>query len=566
MTEIGFAGSLKVNIKRFEKGLMKIAREYQTKADELIFEAVSKGIVNNLLVMATGLGKTVVSVKVAERFKNVLFIVDSEELAEQAALAFLREKFDESFVSKVKEIGFVNYVKGGGLFALNGFKMGLIKETVFEPTGNVVVASIQTLHRRLHLLHPEAYDCVIVDEAHCFMAKTYFKGVNHFTPKLRLGMTATPQRLDNLPLSDLFEQIVFEYNIDDGIKNGYLVELNAIRIKTNCSLDNVKTLGGEFNQKDLSNEINTPSRNYQIADSYLQYCKGRKALGFGIDIQHCLDLAEAFQLKGINASAISSDEERTGDRKLKWKQYQSGLIDVLWNVGLLTKGVDSPETSCIINGRPTKSISLYMQIIGRGTRPLPDIINGLDNVEERVLAINKSGKKDCVILDIVDSTTRHSLINAWELDRQKPIEDRTFVTRENKDKLLFERAKKKLEHVRVEDEKVNLLSLPTLKISTSFRMEEDATPAQLAAIAKLDYDIENTHYSKSMISEIFGKQAASDKSISFLRWKGYRTEGVGIITVSMAQAAMKEIEIREGKNKKQEDTANSLKKLPFKGL
>ena len=248
---------------------MKTLRKYQSEADKAIFSAVDKGITTNLLVLATGLGKTVVAVNAANKFKTTLFVVDSEELAEQAALSFLREKFDEAFIANVEKIGFINYIKQGGLFALNDFKMGLIKADVFQPNGNVVIASAQTLHKRLHLLDKNAYECVIVDEAHCFLSATFFKGIVHFLPKLRLGLSATPMRMDGLLLSDLFENIVYEYNIADGIKDGYLVELDAIKITTKVSLDKVKTSGGEFNQEDLSSAVNTLVRNNLIADAYL---------------------------------------------------------------------------------------------------------------------------------------------------------------------------------------------------------------------------------------------------------------------------------------------------------
>ena len=543
---------------------MKKQRKYQSAADEAVFSKLSLGVNTQLLVMATGLGKTFVAVNIAKRFKSVLFVVDSEELLEQAAMAFLSERFDESLMNHIKKEGFVNYVRGGGLFAGTDYKVGLIKADVFQPYGNIIFCSAQTLHRRLDRLPKDLYDLVIVDEAHCFMSQSYYKGISHFTPELRLGLTATPYRLDNLPLSDLFSEIVYEYNVDSGIKDGYLVELNAVKISTNCSLDGVKTLGGEFNQKDLSMQINTPARNFKIADSYLEYCKGRKAIGFGIDIQHCLDLAEAFREKGINAQAISSDEERTGDRDFTWKQYQQNKIDVLFNVGLLTKGVDSPETSCIITSRPTKSLSLYLQIVGRGTRTLPGVIHGLETVEERVAAIKNSAKKDCIILDIVDSTTKHSLVNAWELDKKKPTEDRTFMTREEKDRIIMERMSRvvKLEHSREKDEKVNLLSLPKLKIPNSYRGEQEATAAQLAVIAKWGYDIENTHYTHSMVNEIFGRQEATPKTISFLRFKGYDVSG--FVSVAEAAAASKEIREREEKAKIKSNNNNINNNLPFK--
>lgn len=900
---------------------MSTLRKYQKEAIDTILDKLSKGVDKQLLVLATGAGKTKTAVSLSEHFKSVLFVVDSEELLEQAAMAFLREKFDESLYNYIKSIGFIEYVKEGGLFAGGAYKAGCIKADIFRPHGNVVIASVQTLHRRLDKIDPNEYDLVIVDEAHCFpkgtivdgieieklsvgdvvrsfnhvtnrcelkkitgwskhvcendlveiflengksilctdnhpiytkeygyvkaksvcfkqmgslslfyeeqnpknnrnelfrlqkanntnepikkgvffkisknillkrvqenkirhvekglqssmqnlqkrslicykgtkskiqnwssllqqrmlwseekdrhaknksfcrqrenvkenegeksnvqfrcetkndsitsgsnlfiqrrersvnktpndvafsdwatngvlnrtwrrktpfskrskllqsrpslsrrevgyrsrwqnsqieemdvfrqkenrnssffrvdsykvykrgsreydekmrqenyvynievegnsnyfvngilvhncsMANTFQKAINHFTPKLRLGLSATPYRLDGLPLSDLFSEIVYEYNIDSGIKDGYLVELNGIRIKTSCSLDNVKTLGGEFNQKDLSFEINTPARNYQIADSYIKYALGRKTLGFGIDIQHCLDLAEAFQEKGINASAVSSDEERTGDRTQKIKDFKSGKIDVLFNANMLTKGFDEPAVSCIITGAPTKSLARYLQIIGRGTRTLPGVIDGLETAEERIKAIINSAKKDCLILDIVDSTTKHSIVNTWEIDKHKPVEDRIFVSKENKEKLLLERFNRsvKLQHVREEDEAVNLLSLPEYKIKKIWKSEESATPAQLAAISKWGYDTVNTHYTKSMIQEIFGQQPATEKQVWALKKAGYNI--TGFVSVAVANLAFKQIRDKEEKDNIKKKINELNKKNPFK--
>lgn len=512
--------------------MQKQLRPYQSDAIKAIKDNLSKGCDKALLVLATGLGKTVTAVKTADDFKRTLFIVDSEELLEQAALSFLREKFDAAFSDNVAKMGFLNYVKGDGLFAMSDFKMGAIKADVFQPNGNVVVASAQTLYKRLDRLDPEMFDLVIVDEAHCYMANTYFKGVSFFTPKLRLGLTATPHRQDNLPLGDLFDKIIYEYNIADGIKDGYLVELDAIRVKTNVSLDKVRTTAGELNQKDLSNEINTLARNNQIVDSYLKYAKGRKTITFCCDIQHCMDLADVFIERGIKATAVSSDEERTGDRSQKIRDFKAGKYDVVFNTNILTKGFDYPEVSCIIAAAPTKSLTRYMQAIGRGTRILPGVIDGLETAAERWSAIKKSDKKDCIIIDIVDNTNRHNIINAWNLDKEKEPEDRVFTTQEKKEKLLAARIAK-LEHTREEDERVKLLPLPKIKMNKSIRMVEPATEAQLKAIQAWGYDIENNHYTKGMINEIFMQQSASEKQIGFLKWKGFDVSK----GVSKAQAA-----------------------------
>lgn len=498
--------------------------------------------------MATGLGKTVVAVNIASRFKRTLFIVDNEKLAEQAALSFLSEKFDEDFVKKVENIGFVDYVRQKKSFS-NDYKVGLIKADVFQPYGNLTIASAQTLHKRLHLLKPDMYDCVVIDEAHVFMAQSYYKGATFFEPELRLGLSATPTRMDGLLLSDLFEQIAFEYNIADGIKDGYLVEMDAVRIKTNVSLDKVKTKGGEFNESDLSSAVNTLSRNNLVSDSYLKYCKGRQAIGYAVNIQHAIDLCEAFKAKGINADVVSSNEELTGDGDAKWKAFKNGEIDVLFNVGLLIKGVDYDNVQCIIAARPTKSVALYMQMIGRGTRTLKGIIDGLKTALERIHAIKKSSKKDCIILDITDNTTRHNIVNCWELDKGLIPEDRVFITNEKRDKLLADREAKrlaKITHVQEKDERVSLLQLPKIKISKSLKMSKDATEAQLSVIARLGYEIKEAHYTHEMISEIFLKQEASRTAIDNLIKAGYDCKD-RFVSVAEAMAANEEIKLRFNK-------------------
>lgn len=519
------------------KKILKNLRPYQQAAISAVKKELEAGISTQLLTMSMGLGKTFTAVKMTEQlgFKKVLWCTDDERLLEQSAMAFINNKFDSNFSSEINKTGFLNYIRQGGTFGEDGYKMGVIKADLFKPEGNVVFCSAQTLYRRLHLLNPNDYDCLIIDECHVFGSKTFFQGISHFLPNLRLGLSGTPFRKDGVLMCDIFEKIVFDYGMAEGIKDGWLCELDAVRIRTNCSLDKVHTIAGDFNEKELSNELNTLSRNNLIADSYLKYAKGRQAIGFGIDIQHCMDLTEAFQQKGINAVAISSDEERTGDKNAKIKAYRDGKIDVLWNVNLLSKGFDHPDTGCAISAAPTKSLVRYLQ--GPAGRP-----SRLKSAEY----VAKFGQR-AIIIDIVDNTTKHSIVNAWELDKGKDPEDRVFISQEKRDKLLAERERKAfITHTRDKDEKVKLLAVPKLKISNSFRMSEDATPLQLETIAKWGYEIKEAHYTKTMISEIFGKQPAGWKSIKEMKEWGYDVEGK-FISIAEHQLAKKEHEAKLAK-------------------
>jgi len=497
--------------------LLKALRKYQSNA---VTSALQSGG-ECIITMATGLGKTVTAVQLSTHFKSTIFTVDSEELVEQATNAF-KDIYND---------------------------IGLIKADVFR-LRPITIASIQTLHRRLHLIPSDYFELQVVDEAHLYMAKTFRKGVEHFTPKLRCAITATPIRMDNLSLADLFGEIAYEYNIKEGIRDGYLVELDAIRVKTNCSLDKVSTLAGEFNQGQLSNEINTLSRNNQISEAYLKYANGRRTIVFCCSIQHALDLCEAFLMKGIKATAISSDEDLTGDRTQKVADFKDGKYDVILNCSILGKGFDLPVVSCIIQAAPTKSLTRYLQAVGRGTRTLTGIIDGLETVEERWSAIKKSDKKDCLIIDITDNTTRHNIVNAWELDKELSPEDRVFITQEKRDKLLEARLGKnsKLEHEQKEDERVKLLRIPRVKINyyDSEANKKLAGEKQLEWVRNLGHDIVNNAFTIGQCSEIISQQPLSRKRIEELKQKGYDVNSK-ILTNADYSAVMRQEWIKQQK-------------------
>lgn len=502
---------------------MREERPYQINCHNAVISAFNLGKKRQLIVKATGTGKTFTIVKLIEKmgFKRVLWGTHTEELCDQSALAFIEEKFDKEFASKVENVGFVNYISNGGKFP-DGFDMGLIKASTFKKTGNVVIASMQTLHKRLHLINTDEFDCFVCDEAHLFLSPSFIKSIDYFQPQLLIGCTATDFRADGLLLINTFEEKTFEYDISQAVKEGYLCEIDAIRVATKVNLDSVHTMAGDFNQKELADEIDTLARNNLVVDSYIKYALGRKGLFFCCNIEHCLHLAEAFQQKGIKATAVSSDEELTGDRSAKIQAYKNGEIDVLINVNILTTGFNEPDTGVIGCVSPTKSKTKYIQMIGRGTR-----LKSNSYVE-------KFGQ-NVIILDFVDATNRHNIINCHELEKELPPEDRVFISKEKQLKLIEERAKKsaKLEHSREEDERVKLIALPKIKVNKSIRMREPATDAQLKAIERWGYDIVNIHYTKQMINEIFMQQSASDKQIYVLGKKGFDVSK----GVSKAQAA-----------------------------
>lgn len=505
--------------------IVKDLRPYQEDCIDSVINEYDMGCIRMLIVLFTGAGKTYILIKLLERmgFKRVLWLSFQEDLVIQSAMAFIKEKFDESFYNHVQEISFLNYVKGGGPFALNEFKIGCIKAEIFKPDANVVMGSVMTVAKRLDKLPPDYFDCIVCDEAHLFSSKSAVNVINHFSPKLLIGCTATPHREDGLMLGDIFDRITYEYGLDKGIKDKWSAELDAIRVSTNISLDNVHTVGGDFNTKELSNEINTLSRNQKIVESYIKYCGDRSVIAFCVNIKHAIDLAEQFKINGIESVAVSSDEDQTPNRHANIQKYKDGKIKVITNVGILVAGFDMPDTGAVIMASPTKSLTKYLQAAGRAAR--------LKSKEYE----DKYGQK-ALIIDIVDATNRHNLINAWELDKTKPIEERIFVSAEKKEILLAERLRKStIQHEQQKDEIVHLLTLPKVKLNKSIKMREKATDLQLMAIQKWGYDVENINYTKEMINEIFMSQSASQKQISYLRHKGFDvSKGVSIVECKLA--------------------------------
>lgn len=537
-------------------------RDYQEEAKKAVLDKLAEGVSKQLVVMATGLGKTVTAVSIAKEFKNCLWITHSEELIEQSAMSIIAAEFGYDVATDVRSDGLINTLKNikkeKNLFDISSDEdtsleehIGVIKRDQMDIDSQFVVASIQTLWRRLKFIPEDHFDIIIVDECHMAMAKTWSKALNHFTPRLRLGLTATPKRTDNLSLIDLFDEIVYEKDIKYGIDNKYLCELDAIRVQTNVDLGKVRITAGEFNQKDLENLINIDARNELIVEKYQKYASGRPALISCVDIKHAVDLCRMFNSKGIESSFIVSDENLCPNRKERLTDWMNGRIPVMTNVSVLTTGVDYPDLACIIMARPTTSLVLYMQTIGRGTRI-------------------KTHGGNCIILDITDNTSRHQIVNTWTLEKDKPLEERVFLSEAKRDKLITAREEKKhkLHHEQKRDKRTNLFRIPKVVISNSPAMQRDATEKQVAWLASLGHDTENNRYTMYQVSELLGQQSATPKQISFLKWKGYDVSNG--ISITEASAAFKEIEARELETSKGAEAKdiirNSTAHLPFTNI
>ena len=463
-------------------------RPYQISCKNSIRENFQQGITEQLIVQATGTGKRLQAINLIQHFKTVLFVAHREELIMQA--------YDD-------------------IVRFYPMQCGIIKGQVFEIEKRIVVASVQTLYNRLDRIDPNHFDLLLVDEAHHYVSKTYLACVRHFNAKLSTFWTATPKRLDGLSLSNIAQKIVHEYRIEHGIQDGWLANVDAYQVRTETSLDGVRRIAGDFNQKQLSERVDSRQRNTLIAMRYGKYCKGEQAIAFCVDIQHAINLRDILREHGYKAETVVSDETICPNRSEILQHFSEGKIDVLTNVNILTEGYDYADVGCILMARPTQSESLYIQCIGRGTR-----------LKSKTFE-DKFGHSSCIVLDFVDNAGKHSLVNAYELEKGKPIEDRIFISSSDREKLIEERERRiaTIEVNHGKDKRIDLLRLPKITVWQTEKMLEPATEKQLKWIRDLGLYQEDVEYTKAMASELISALPAKPWQITWLRNQGYDVSG-----------------------------------------
>lgn len=301
-----------------------------------------------------------------------------------------------------------------------------IKDTLgwFFPTldsEKIQVVSIQWLSRHYRELK-EKPSLIVIDEAHHALAETYAEVMNAYPKAKKLGLTATPYRLNGKGFTDLFDTLLCSWNMERFIAEGRLSLYDYYSIKPDSAdqllIDSLQKRGadGDYQQKELNEVMDVRPSLERLCLTIKQYVPGKKGIVYAISIQHAEHIAEFYRENGIKAVAISS-KTPLADRKLlieKFKKTHTDLtdstdneIEVLVSVDLFSEGFDCPDVEFIQLARPTLSLAKYMQMVGRGLR-----------VAE--------GKECCVILDNVGLYKRFGLPSA-DRDWQSMFEGRTSL-------------------------------------------------------------------------------------------------------------------------------------------
>ncbi|CCD24106.1 double-stranded DNA-dependent ATPase NDAI_0C04460 [Naumovozyma dairenensis CBS 421] len=339
-------------------------RDYQQDAIDACVKSIQSGQRRVGVSLATGGGKTVIFSNLINQMMNLnpgtqfktLILVHRRELALQATNTI--KKFFPNLRVQIE--------------------MGKYHSEIND--SDVVVASVQSIIRRLDKYKSDDINLIIIDEAHHAVANSYIKILEHFHSNNQsskipvVGFSATFERADKKALSDVMDKIVYHRGIMEMIDDKWLCEGKFTSVNIDVDLSKVdRTSGsqnGDFQIDSLSKVMNTEEVGNVIINTYLHQKKEhnlKSTLLFGVDIAHVESLYEIFKKNGINARyVVSNTKNDLRDEIIR--EFREGKVSVLMNCGIFTEGTDIPNIDSIMLCRPTRSRSLLVQMIGRGLR------------------------------------------------------------------------------------------------------------------------------------------------------------------------------------------------------
>lgn len=377
-------------------------RPYQRAAIDGVYDYWREEGGNPLVVLPTGTGKSGVAATLKRelitdyRDMRILNVTHVAELVQQ--------NFDE--------------LKGMWPWAPAGiYSAGL---GMRDLRAQILFAGIQSIHKRVHRLGP--VDLLMVDEAHLIPRKSgtmygnFITALREANPDMRLmGLTATPYRLDSGRLDEgddaMFDAIAFEYGLREAIDDGYLKPLISKATATALDTTGVAKRGGEFVAGALQEAVDKADLNRGIVDDIVRFGHNRRSwLVFAAGVEHAEHLRDEIRRRGYSAEMVDGNTPNHERRRIieGFKSYQ---IRAVVNCGVLTTGFNHPGVDLIAAARPTESTGLYVQIAGRGTRPVYAPGHDLSTRDGRIAAIGAGPCPDCLFLDFGGLVRRHGPVD-----------------------------------------------------------------------------------------------------------------------------------------------------------
>lgn len=329
----------------------------QIEALEELNTVYETGYDSAMIVMATGLGKTYLAGFFAEKFPRILFIAHLEEILYQAKSSF--EKIIQN-----RSLGIYN---------------GRIKDS----KASIIFASIQTLSRKKHLevFDAHEFDLIIVDEFHHAAAASYQKVINYFKPAFLLGITATPDRNDNRDVYDLCKgNVAYKIDFLEAIDKNWLSAFKYVGVYDDTDYSRISWLGTRYDEEELLAAQLRQGMADKIIEAWEKH-KQSRTIVFCSSIRQADFLSQAFSDRGYRTVSLHSQYKGL-NRNFFIEQLDRGELDAIFTVNLFNEGVDIPSVDTLLFVRPTESLTVFTQQIGRGLRLHPD-------------------KEKCVIIDLI---------------------------------------------------------------------------------------------------------------------------------------------------------------------
>jgi len=369
-------------------------RDYQ---NELIIKTRLALKDSNSVVMQspTGSGKTLTTAwivkSVLERKKRCIFCVHRQELVTQTSAAFDKMGIEHGFITSDKD---------------------------YDAEKFVHIAGIDTLRRRLDETVPP--DLLICDEGHRYMADSYKKVVDYWPSAKKLIITATPERTDGRGLKHIAQKLVVgkspQWLIDEGFLSPY-----RVFAPSDPDLSGIKTTAGDYQVDQLAAAMNTSAITGNALEHYKKHCENMQAVVFAVNIEHSKAIVAQFNEAGIPSAHLDGKLGKI-EREDIVERFKYGETRVLSSVNILIEGLDVPNIQACIMLRPTKSLIVFLQSVGRALRPVYAEGYDLETVEGRLNAIQNGPKKYAILLDHAGNTKRFGLPATerhWSLEGKK---------------------------------------------------------------------------------------------------------------------------------------------------